>query len=195
MDTWKYAKVHKLGTKEREKRKNGEVVRALDGAHPMGGAEPRPLASMLRRCASSTCTTLASAAAAARSITITTTSASLAGDDGPVRRRPPPAIAATLPSTNNYKTFTAHEIKTFVCHSLPSTRNFVAPCLRGSTLVLPPPLFYRHLQTRLVMRSALSHFSSTDAGRRVAVASSEMGTDRRRRSAQGFPHKVTHTHT
>jgi hypothetical protein len=109
-----------------------------------------------------------------------------------VRRRPPPAIAATLPSTNHYKTFTAHEIKTFVCHSLPSTRNFVAPCLRGSTLVLPPPLFYRHLQTRLVMRSALSHFSSTDAGRRVAVASSEMGTDRRRRSAQGFPHKVTH---
>jgi hypothetical protein len=31
--------------------------------YPMGGAEPRPLASMLRRCASSTCTTLPPATA------------------------------------------------------------------------------------------------------------------------------------
>lgn len=53
--------------------------------YPMGGAEPRPLASMLRRCASSTCTTLPPPPTTATAIS---SRASLAGDEPP-----PPAIA------------------------------------------------------------------------------------------------------
>jgi hypothetical protein len=61
--------------------------------YPMGGAEPRPLASMLRRCASSTCTTLppATAPAATAATTSSSSSASLAADEPR-----PPAIAPLL---------------------------------------------------------------------------------------------------
>ena len=85
---------------KRGKKKDGARCFKSEVTHPMGGAEPRPLASMLRRCGSSTCTTLPSATTPAMAAaTATSSSGSLAVAGGDSRRRrllPAPAMAAPL---------------------------------------------------------------------------------------------------